>query len=106
MEMVCNKCKYKMDVGKTVDVEHALANNKLMCPECKSTDVKLVDASGVNIKVDGITEDVIVDIVKELAGNITLVDIMEFFKGGTPKQGCTLLHNTQTGEYSRVPNAY
>jgi len=26
--------------------------------------------------------------------------------GGTPKQGCTLLHNTQSGEYSRVPNAY
>ena len=26
--------------------------------------------------------------------------------GGTPKQGCTLLYNTQTGEYSRVPNAY
>ena len=26
--------------------------------------------------------------------------------GGTPKQGCSLLHNIQTGEYSRVPNAY
>ena len=26
--------------------------------------------------------------------------------GGTPKQGCTLLHNTQSGEYTRVPNAY
>lgn len=26
--------------------------------------------------------------------------------GGTPKQGCTLLHNPLTGEYSRVPNAY
>ncbi len=26
--------------------------------------------------------------------------------GGTPKQGCTLFHNTQTGKYLRVPNAY
>ncbi len=26
--------------------------------------------------------------------------------GGTPKQGCTLLYNTQSGEYSRVPTAY
>ncbi len=26
--------------------------------------------------------------------------------GGTPKQGCTLLYNTQTGDYSRVPKAY
>jgi len=26
--------------------------------------------------------------------------------GGTPKQGCTLLHNMLTGVYSRVPNAY
>jgi len=87
MEMICNVCGYKINIGKTVDVEHALKNNKLMCPECKSADVKLVDAGGVNIKVDGITEDVIVDIVKELAGNITLVDILEFFKGGKPKQG-------------------
>lgn len=26
--------------------------------------------------------------------------------GGTPKQGCTLLHTTQSGGYTRVPNAY
>ncbi len=26
--------------------------------------------------------------------------------GGTPKQGCTLLHNAQTGKYTRVPAAY
>lgn len=87
MEMICNKCKYKMDIGREVDVKHALDNDKLRCLECKSFDVKLVDASGVNIKVDGITEDVIVDIVKELAGNITLIDIVEFFKGGKPTQG-------------------
>lgn len=87
MEMICNKCKYKIDVGRTVDVKYALESNKLVCPECKSVDVKLTDASGVNIKVDGLTEDVIVDIVKELAGNITLIDIVEFFKGGKPTQG-------------------
>jgi len=87
MEMICNICGYKITIGKTVDVKFALENNKLMCPECRDVDVKLVDAGGVNIKVDGITEDVIVDIVKELASNITLVDVMEFFKGGKPKQG-------------------
>jgi len=85
MEMICNICGYKMNIGRTVDVKHALENKKLMCPECKNADVKLVDASGVNIKVDGVTEDVIVDIIKELAGNITLVDIMDFFKGGMKK---------------------
>jgi len=40
----------------------------------------------VNIKVDGITEDVIVDVIKEVAGNITLADVMGFFKGGKEKQ--------------------
>lgn len=81
MEMICNECKYKIDVGRSVDVKHALDNDKLRCLECKSSDVKLVDASGVNIKVDGLTEDVIVNIAKELAGNISLIDVIDFFKG-------------------------
>jgi len=81
MEMICNECGYKQNVGKTVDVKHALDNDKLKCSECKSFDVKLVDAGGVNIRVDGITEDVIVDVIKEFAGNITLIDVIDFFKG-------------------------
>ena len=87
MEMICNACGYKMNIGNTVDIKHALDNDKLKCPECESFDVKLVDAGGVNIKVDGITEDVIVDIVKELAGNISLVDVIDFFKGKPELKG-------------------
>jgi len=75
MEIVCNKCGYKRNLGKRIDV----LNTDLKCQECGDSDIKLVDASGVNIKVDGITEDVIVDIVKELASNISLTDIVGFF---------------------------
>jgi len=86
MEVVCNKCGYKIDIGRSVAVEHAHDNDIFKCKECGNFDVTLVDTGGINIKVDGISEDVIVDVIKEIAGNITLVDIVDFFKGGKPKQ--------------------
>ena len=75
MEIICNNCGYRKNLGKTVERKTL----EFECPECQGTNMKLVDASGVNIKVDGITEDVIVDIVKELASNISLTDIVGFF---------------------------
>ena len=86
MEMICNACGYRTNLGRKIDVELAFVNKVFMCAECKGTDMRLVEAGGVNIKVDGITEDVIVDVIKEVAGNITLADVMGFFKGGKEKQ--------------------
>ena len=81
MEIVCKKCGYKRDLGKYVAVANVILSGSVpRCPECSSTDLKLVDGGGgVNIKIDGITEDVIVDIIKELANNISLTDIVGFF---------------------------
>lgn len=76
MEMVCNNCGYRKNLGKNVERRNL---DFEYCPECHGTNIKLVDAGGVNIKIDGITEDVIVDIIKELANNISLTDIVGFF---------------------------
>ena len=49
MELVCKKCGYRKNLGKFVDMHDGV----LVCTECGSNDVKLVDSSGVNIKIDG-----------------------------------------------------
>ena len=80
MEMICNKCGYKVDVGKTVEIEHAVDTHMFICTECNSTDVRLVDiGGGLNITVDGINEDTLVHIAKELTKNFTVADVISFF---------------------------
>ncbi len=84
MELVCNKCGYKKDLGKAADLQ----GTRFKCLECRSDDVKLIDSGGgVNIKVDGITEDTIVNIIKELAKNVSVYDIFGFLaKQGQVKE--------------------
>ena len=73
MELVCNKCKFRRNLGNSVN-----ADEVLICTECQSKDVKLVDTGGVVIKVDGINENTIVNIIKELASNVSVYDIFNF----------------------------
>jgi len=73
MEIICNKCGYKRNLGKSVQ-----ADEIFICTECESKDVKLVDTGGVVIKVDGINENTIVNIIKELASNVSVYDIFNF----------------------------
>ena len=73
MEIVCNECGFKRSIGTIVH-----AKEVFVCTECQSTDVKLVDTGGINIKVDGINEDTIVNIIKELAKNVSVYDIFGF----------------------------
>ena len=75
MELVCRKCGYKIDVGGNLDPQD---ERLLRCSECNSTDVKLVDVGGINIKVDGINEDTIVNVIKELAKNVNVYDVFAF----------------------------
>lgn len=82
MELVCNKCGYKRQLGTSVG-----AKEVFVCTECQSRDVRLVDTGGVNIKVDGINENTVVNIVKELAKNISVYDIFGFLaKQGQGKE--------------------
>jgi len=79
---VCKKCGYKRDLGNSVNT-----NEVFICTECQSKDVKLVDTGGVVIKVDGINENTIVNIIKELAQNISVYDIFGFLaKQGEVKE--------------------
>lgn len=73
MELKCNKCGYKRQLGTTVG-----AKEVFVCTECQGTDMTLIDTGGVNIKVDGINENTVVNIVKELAKNINIYDIFSF----------------------------
>lgn len=75
MELVCRKCGYKIDVGGNLDPSDERLSK---CSECGSTDIKLVDVGGINIKVDGINEDTIVHVIKELAKNVNVYDIFSF----------------------------
>jgi hypothetical protein len=75
MELVCRKCGYKIDVGGNLDPNY---EGKKVCSECGSTDVRLVDVGGINIKVDGINEDTIVHVIKELAKNVNVYDVFSF----------------------------
>ena len=82
MELVCNKCGYKKNLGNFVRTDEVF-----VCTECQSKDVKLVDTGGVVIKVDGINEDTIVNIIKELASNVSIYDIFNFLaKQGQVKE--------------------
>ena len=82
MELVCKKCGYKRDLGNSVNTDEVF-----VCTECQSKDVKLVDTGGVVIKVDGINEHTIVNIVKELASNVSVYDIFNFLaKQGQVKE--------------------
>jgi len=74
MELVCKECGYKVNIGSSVIPTPDIWT----CPECGSKNVKLVDISGVNIKVDGISEDTIVHIIKELAKNVNVYDVFSF----------------------------
>jgi len=73
MEIVCNKCKFRRNLGNNVQ-----ADDIFICTECQSKDVRLVDTGGVVIKVDGINENTIVNIIKELASNVSVYDIFKF----------------------------
>lgn len=87
MELLCNKCGYKKQLGTSVD-----AKDVLICTECQSTDVTLVDTGGINIKIDGVNrstisnlirdigvdENTIVNICKGLAENISIYDVFNF----------------------------
>ena len=74
MELVCGDCGYKVNIGSSITAQSDIWK----CSECGSKNVKLVDISGVNIKVDGINEDTIVHIIKELAKNINVYDVFSF----------------------------
>ena len=71
----CKKCGYKIDVGGHLDPRDDRLSK---CSECGSTDIRLVDVGGINIKVDGINEDTIVHVVKELAKSVNVYDIFAF----------------------------
>jgi DNA-directed RNA polymerase subunit RPC12/RpoP len=75
MELVCGDCGYKIDVGGNLDPK---AKSILVCSECGSKNVKLVDVGGINIKIDGINEDTIVHVIKELAKNVNVYDVFSF----------------------------
>lgn len=82
MEIVCKKCGYKRNLGNSVNTDEVF-----VCTECQSKDVKLVDTGGVVIKVDGINENTIVNIIKELASNVSVYDIFSFLaKQGQDKE--------------------
>ena len=82
MELVCNKCGFRRNIGTVVHTKEVF-----VCTECTSTDVKLVDAGGVVIKVDGVNQDTIINVVKELASNISIYDIFNFLaKQGKVKE--------------------
>lgn len=86
MEIVCNKCGYKRNLGKSVQ-----ADEIFICTECQSKDVRLIDTGGVVIKVDGINvefiQDTVVNFVKELASNISVYDIFNMLaKQGEVKE--------------------
>lgn len=82
MELVCNKCGYKRNLGNSVNTDEVF-----VCVECQSKDVKLVDTGGVVIKVDGINENTVVNIIKELASNVSVYDIFNFLaKQGQVKE--------------------
>jgi hypothetical protein len=75
MEFVCRDCGYKIDVGGNLDPKDERLSK---CSECGGTNVKLVDVGGINIKVDGINEETIVNVIKELAKNVNVYDIFSF----------------------------
>lgn len=75
MEVVCNKCGYRRNVGSSLQT----LDTVFRCTECGSNDVRLVDTGGINIKIDGLTEDTIRAIVGELAKNISIADVWKFF---------------------------
>lgn len=75
MELVCKDCGYKIDVGGNLDPK---AKSILVCSECGSKNVVLVDVGGINIKIDGINEDTIVHVIKELAKTVNVYDIFSF----------------------------
>lgn len=82
MELVCEKCGYKKQIGTTVS-----AGDIFVCTECGSKSVKLVDTGGVVIRVDGINENTVVNIVKELAKSVSVYDIFGFLaKQGESKE--------------------
>ncbi len=73
MELVCNKCGFRTNIGTSTTTKDIF-----VCTECQSTDMKLIDTGGVNIKVDGLTENTVVNIIKELAKNVSVYDIFAF----------------------------
>jgi hypothetical protein len=80
MEVVCNKCGTRRNVGGIVQIKDFIEDKeRFFCLECDSHDMRLVDSGGINIKVDGINEDTIRAIVSELAKSVSLADLWKFF---------------------------
>jgi len=84
MEVVCNKCGYRRNVGgilraNDVSSVHQFFSDVLKCTECESVDVRLVDSGGLNIKIDGVNEDTVRVVISELMKSVSLKDIWNFF---------------------------
>lgn len=77
MEVTCSECGFKKDVGKTVDVSSV---ESISCPKCGCTNVVITDTSGIKIRIDGISEEMIINIIKELGKNVSIYDVFKFFK--------------------------
>lgn len=76
MKFVCEKCGFEEELGKFVDIKDI----RRRCPNCGSQKVFLVDTGGIDIKLTGITPDFLKSVADQIAGSITLKDLLNFFK--------------------------